>query len=103
LLKAAEEDRVLKAMPWSAILMVTGVTVLIQRMSKIGGMDLFANIMATMSTPYTATLVVGFWSVLISSIFLTGHITDVSPLSASCLNHDRNVNDSLKYRRSYYE
>ncbi len=115
LLKAAEEDKVFKAMPWSAILMVTGVTVLIQLMSKIGGMDLFASIMARMSTPYTATLVVGFWSALISayastigvilpafvpmapdllakiggtdllgllsSIILTGHITDVSPLS----------------------
>jgi Na+/H+ antiporter NhaD/arsenite permease-like protein len=115
LLKAAEEDKVFKAMPWSAILMVTGVTVLIQLMSKIGGMDLFASIMAKMSTPYTATLVVGFWSAIISayastigvilpafvpmapdllakiggtdllgllsSIILSGHITDVSPLS----------------------
>jgi len=115
LLKTADEDKVFKAMPWSAILMVTGVTVLIQLMSKIGGMDLFATIMAKMSTPYTATLVVGFWSALISayastigvilpafvpmapdlltkiggtdllallsSIILTGHITDVSPLS----------------------
>jgi len=67
LLKAADEDKAFKAMPWGAIVMVTGVTVLIQLMSKIGGMDLFATIMAKQSTPYTATLVVGFWAALISA------------------------------------
>ncbi|MBI5250577.1 MAG: C4-dicarboxylate ABC transporter [Desulfomonile tiedjei] len=67
LLGAADEEKAFKAMPWGAILMVTGVTVLIQLMSKIGGMDLFASIMAKQSTPYTATLVVGFWAALISA------------------------------------
>ena len=37
LLGAADEDKAFKAMPWSAIMMVTGVTVLINLMSKIGG------------------------------------------------------------------
>jgi len=54
-------------MPWGAIIMVTGVTVLIQLMSNIGGMDLFASIMAKQSTPYTATIVVGFWAALVSA------------------------------------
>jgi Na+/H+ antiporter NhaD/arsenite permease-like protein len=112
-----DEDKVFKAMPWGAIMMVTGVTVLISLMSKIGGMALFADIMAKQSTPYTVTLVAGFWSGLISayastigvilpafvpmapdllvkigapssdllpllsSIILSGHVTDVSPLS----------------------
>ncbi len=67
LLGGADEDKAFKAMPWGAILMVTGVTVLIQLMSKIGGMDLFAAIMAKQSTPYTATLVVGFWAALVSA------------------------------------
>lgn len=67
LLGAADEEKAVKAMPWGAILMVTGVTVLIQLMSKIGGMDLFATIMARQSTPFTATLVVGFWAALISA------------------------------------
>ena len=67
LLRAADEEKAFKAMPWGAILMVTGVTVLIQLMSKIGGMDLFATIMAKQSTPYTATMVVGFWAALISA------------------------------------
>ena len=64
---AADEEKAFKAMPWGAIMMVTGVTVLIQLMSKIGGMALFASIMAKQSTPYTVTLVAGFWSGLISA------------------------------------
>src|SRR5512139_2021915 len=67
LLKAADEEKVFKAMPWGAIMMVTGVTVLINLMSKIGGMSLFASIMAAQSTAYTVTLVAGFWSALISA------------------------------------
>lgn len=67
LLKAADEEKVFKAMPWGAIMMVTGVTVLISLMSKIGGMALFADIMAKQSTPYTVTLVAGFWAGLISA------------------------------------
>jgi Na+/H+ antiporter NhaD/arsenite permease-like protein len=67
LLGAGDEDKAFKAMPWGAILMVTGVTVLIQLMSKIGGMDLFASIMAKQSTPFTATAVVGFWAAIISA------------------------------------
>jgi Na+/H+ antiporter NhaD/arsenite permease-like protein len=117
LLGAADEEKVFKAMPWGAIMMVTGVTVLINLMSKIGGMALFADIMAKQSTPFTVTLVAGFWSglisayastigvilpafvpmapdllakigapssdllALLSSIILSGHVTDVSPLS----------------------
>ena len=67
LLGAADEEKVFKAMPWGAIMMVTGVTVLINLMSKIGGMALFASIMAKQSTPFTVTLVAGFWSGLISA------------------------------------
>jgi len=67
LLKAADEEKVFKAMPWGAIMMVTGVTVLINLMSKIGGMALFASIMAKQSTAYTVTMVAGFWSGLISA------------------------------------
>jgi di/tricarboxylate transporter len=67
LLGAADEEKAFKAMPWGAIMMVTGVTVLINLMSKIGGMSLFAELMAKQSTAYTVTLVAGFWSALISA------------------------------------
>ncbi len=74
LLKVADEGKAIKAMPWGTILMVTGVTVLVTLMSKIGGMDLFADIMARFSTPYTVTLVVGFIAALISAYASTSGV-----------------------------
>ena len=74
LLKAADEGKAIKAMPWTTIMMVTGVTVMINLMSKIGGMDLFASIMATFSTPFTLTLVVGFVAALISAYASTSGV-----------------------------
>ena len=67
LIKAVDEGKAIKAMPWGTILMVTGVTVLVQLMSKVGGMDLFASIMAKVSTAYTVTMVAGFVSGLVSA------------------------------------
>ncbi|MGI9861169.1 SLC13 family permease [Moorella naiadis] len=67
LLKVVDEGKAIKAMPWGTIVMVTGVTVLVQLMSKVGGMDLFASIIAKFSTPLTVTLVAGFIAGLISA------------------------------------
>ncbi len=67
LIKAVDEGKAIKAMPWGTILMVTGVTVLVQLMSQVGGMDLFATIMAKISTAYTVTMVAGFVSGLVSA------------------------------------
>jgi di/tricarboxylate transporter len=74
LLKVADESKAIKAMPWNTILMVTGVTVLVSLMSKIGGMDLFADIMAKFSTPFTATLVIGFIAAIISAYASTSGV-----------------------------
>lgn len=67
LFKVADEGKAIKQMPWGTILFVTGVTVLINLMSNIGGMDLFASIIARFSTPFTLTLVTGFLAALISA------------------------------------
>ncbi len=67
LFKAVDEGKAIKAMPWNTILMVTGVTVLVNLMSNVGGIDLFAKLIAKMSTSYTVTLVAGFWSGLVSA------------------------------------
>ena len=67
LFKAADESKAIKGMPWNTILMVTGVTVLVNLMSDVGGMDLFAKLIAQMSNASTVTLVAGFWSVLVSA------------------------------------
>jgi Na+/H+ antiporter NhaD/arsenite permease-like protein len=67
LFKFVDEGKAIKGMPWGTILMVTGVTVLVNLMSSVGGMDLFASLIAKMSTSYTVTLVAGFWSGLVSA------------------------------------
>lgn len=67
LFKAVDEGKAIKAMPWGTILMVTGVTVLVNLMSKVGGIDLFASLIAKMSSAGTVTLVAGFWSGLVSA------------------------------------
>jgi Na+/H+ antiporter NhaD/arsenite permease-like protein len=67
LFKCADENKAIKSMPWNTILMVTGVTVLVNLMSDVGGMDLFAKLIAKMSSASTVTLVAGFWSGLVSA------------------------------------
>jgi di/tricarboxylate transporter len=67
LFRCVDEGKAIKNMPWGTILMVTGVTVMVQLMSTVGGMNLFAALIAKMSTAYTVTLVAGFWSGLVSA------------------------------------
>ena len=66
LLNAADENKAIKAMPWSTILMVCGVTVLISLMKDVGGMALFAAFIAKFSTPFTVTAIYGFVAAIIS-------------------------------------
>jgi di/tricarboxylate transporter len=49
-LRAAEESPAIKRMPWSAILMVSGVTMLVAVVEKAGGMDLFTTLLAKLAT-----------------------------------------------------
>ncbi len=63
----ADERQVFKSMPWNSIMLVTGVSCLVDLMEDIGGIDLFADIIATISTPFTFLLVVGFISGIVSA------------------------------------
>ncbi len=74
LMKAGDEKVAFKTMPWGAIILVTGVTVMVKLMQDIGGMDLFADIMANFSTPFTATLVIGFFAALVSAYASTSGV-----------------------------
>ncbi|HMN12509.1 MAG TPA: SLC13 family permease [Bellilinea sp.] len=74
LFNVANEKEVFKAVPWSAIILVTGVTVLVKLMQNVGGMDLFAQIIGAVSTPFTATLVVGFVAALVSAYASTSGV-----------------------------
>jgi di/tricarboxylate transporter len=71
LARAADEKEALKGMPWSVILMVCGVTVLIGVADKAGGMDLLTSLLSGFSTQETITgviaLVTGVMSVYSSS------------------------------------
>lgn len=62
----ADEDQAVRTIPWGAIMMVSGVTVLISMLDKTGGMDLFTNLLARFSTPTNITGVMAFVTGLIS-------------------------------------
>ena len=66
LVRASDEAVAIKAMPWHAILMVSGVTVLIAILQQTGGMDLFTSILARFSNETTVTGTIAFITGLIS-------------------------------------
>ena len=65
-LGAADHKEAVKKMPWSVIVMVSGVTVLIAMLEKTGGLDLFTALLARLATPATITGVIAFVTGLIS-------------------------------------
>jgi len=71
LARAADEEAAVRCMPWGVILMVCGVTVLVEVLAKTGGMDLFTRLLARLSGPALVTgviaLVTGIISVYSSS------------------------------------
>jgi di/tricarboxylate transporter len=62
-----DEATAIKRIPWSVILMVCGVTVLIGVLEKTGGLDLFTALLAAIATPATINGTIAFVSGLISS------------------------------------
>jgi Na+/H+ antiporter NhaD/arsenite permease-like protein len=66
LARAADEEAAVKCMPWGVILMVCGVTVLVEVLGKTGGMDLFTRLLARLSDPSTITGVIALVTGLIS-------------------------------------
>jgi di/tricarboxylate transporter len=64
--RAADEKDAIRHMPWAVIVMVTGVTVLIELMQHTQGMDLFTTLLASVSTPETVTGVIAFGTGVIS-------------------------------------
>jgi di/tricarboxylate transporter len=66
LLRTVEEKKAIQAMPWSVILMVTGVTVLVSMLEKTKGMDLFTTGMANVAGPDSIAPIVAFGTGVIS-------------------------------------
>ena len=75
-LHAADETTAVKRMPWSAILMISGVSLLVGVLEKTGGMDLFTGLLARFATPATVN---GFIA------FVTGTISTYSSTSGVVL------------------
>lgn len=65
-LGAADHKEAVTKMPWSVIVMMSGVTVLIALMERTGGLDLFTSALARLATPGTITGVIAFVTGLIS-------------------------------------
>lgn len=66
LVGAADEGEAIRHVPWSVILMVSGVSVLIALLEKTSGIDLFVNFLARFSTRDTVSGAVAFLTGLIS-------------------------------------
>ena len=74
LLKAANEKEAIKKMPWSVILMVCGVTVLIGVLSAQRGIELFTDLLARMATPDSVTFVIALVTGAVSAYSSTSGV-----------------------------
>jgi Na+/H+ antiporter NhaD/arsenite permease-like protein len=74
LLRAADDGDAIKKMPWSTILMVCGVTVLIGLLEKTGGMDIFTNLLSSVATQATVIPFLGFIIGLVSAYSSTSGV-----------------------------
>ena len=74
LFRAAEENSVFGSIPWSVIVMVCGVSVLVGVIEKTGGMDLFTTLLARITTPGTANGMMAFVTGLISTYSSTSGV-----------------------------
>ena len=64
---AGNERLAVQAMPWGIIMMVCGVSVLINVLEKTGGMDLFTTLLAAAASPSTVNGVIAFVTGAIST------------------------------------
>ncbi len=71
---SAEESAVFKRVPWSIIVMVSGMSVLIALLERTGGMDLFAEMLARLSGPTTVNGMIAFVTGVISSYSSTSGV-----------------------------
>ena len=65
-LRVADHQQAIRNIPWTPIIMVSGVTVLIGLLEKTGGLDLFTSLLAKTATQGTLTGMVAFVTGVIS-------------------------------------
>jgi Na+/H+ antiporter NhaD/arsenite permease-like protein len=74
LLRAADEAAAFRRLPWSAVVMVTGMSVLVTVVEKTGGMELFTSLIARLATPGTANGVIALVTGLVSTYSSTSGV-----------------------------
>ena len=70
----SDETASVRRMPWSAIVMVCGVTLLVALVEKTGGMDVFTALLAKLARPSTINGVIAFVTGLISTYSSTSAV-----------------------------
>ena len=73
-LGAGNESAALRGMPWSAIVMVCGMTMLVTMVERLGGLALFTGMLAALATPSTLNGVIAFVTGVISSASSTSGV-----------------------------
>ncbi len=74
LVGAAEDNNSFASIPWSVIVMVSGVGLLISVLDKTGGMELFTSMLSRITTPDTANGTMAFVAGVISSYSSTSGV-----------------------------
>jgi di/tricarboxylate transporter len=70
----ADEGGAFKRVPWSAIVMVSGMTMLVVMVEKTGGMDVFTALLARFARPATLNGVIAFVTGVISTYSSTSAV-----------------------------
>jgi len=70
----SDETASIRRMPWAAIVMVCGVTLLVAVVEKTGGMEVFTAILAKLARPTTINGVIAFVTGLISTYSSTSAV-----------------------------
>jgi len=73
-LRAGDETAAIKRMPWSAIVMVCGMTMLVTLVERTGGMDVFTAMLAKLARPSTVNGMIAFVTGVISTYSSTSAV-----------------------------
>ncbi len=73
-LRASDEGTAIRRMPWSAILMVCGMTMLVTLVEKSGGMDVFTAMLARLARPATLNGIIALVTGVISTYSSTSAV-----------------------------
>lgn len=72
--QAADEGAAVRRMPWGAILMITGMSVLVAVLEQTGGMALFTSLLAQLASPASVNGVIALVTGLISTYSSTSGV-----------------------------